>query len=101
MKYFMKAPGAVIVHVGATVLHDFVYFSISKFLPKMQFTSATEEIWGHLNFVKMRQRHHTNLTSKRGGGPFNVKPRKTSLIKRHGNREEKHQLSWERLVQVA
>ena len=47
MKYFMKACGAIIVHVGATVLHYFVYFSISKFLRKMQFTSATEEIWGH------------------------------------------------------
>lgn len=47
MKYFMKACGAIIVHVGATVLRYFVYFSISKFLPKMQFTSVTEEIWGH------------------------------------------------------
>ena len=44
---FMKACGEIITHVSATVLHYFVYFSISKFLPKMQFTSETGEIWGH------------------------------------------------------
>lgn len=36
-----------IVCAGATMLHYFVYFSILKFLPKIQFTSETREIWGH------------------------------------------------------
>lgn len=44
---FAKSCGENIARVGATVLHSFVYFSISKFLPKSQFTSKTGEIWGH------------------------------------------------------
>lgn len=89
----MKSSGENILLVVATALHYFVYFSISKFFPKIQFPSEAGEIGNIPEFCKMRQQYPSNLPFQKGEGDIlNVKPRKTSLMKWWKSRG-KHQLS--------